>query len=133
MNKAMTGSDETVRLTMKRARVQRWLVNQRNARKTLEMMQTLTADGTPDIMAWALHYANKSRSPWKQTVGQEDATWSCMESITLGLFLELEIGLYFEEIYAWHNRPGPINKRPGFLMLEIFQLYLGFEVQTLVE
>ena len=63
MEKVMAGSGVTVRLTTKREHVQRWLVNQRNARKTLEMMQTLTADGTPSLTAWALHYANKSRSP----------------------------------------------------------------------
>ena len=41
-----------------------------------------------------------------------------MESVCLGLLFELEIGFYFEEIYAWHNRPGPINKRPGFRMMD---------------
>jgi hypothetical protein len=29
---------------------------------------------------------------------------------------------------AWHNRKGPFNKRPGFRMMEIFFLYLGFEI-----
>ena len=53
MDEVMTGSGETVHLTTKRERVQRWLVNQRNAQKTLEMMQKLTADGIPSLVAWA--------------------------------------------------------------------------------
>jgi hypothetical protein len=51
-----------------------------------------------------------------------------MPLIILGLHFESELGLYFEEIYAWHNHDGPLNQRSGFWMLEIFDLYLGFEV-----
>ena len=85
-------------------------------------------DGTPSLVAWALHYANKSRSNWKRTSGREIAIWLCMESVCLGLLLESEIGFYSEEIYVWHNRPGPINKRPGVRTMEVFGLYLGFKV-----
>jgi len=51
-----------------------------------------------------------------------------MPSIILGLHFESELGNYFEEIYAWHCRPGPLNDRSGFRMLEIMDLYYGFEV-----
>jgi hypothetical protein len=51
-----------------------------------------------------------------------------MPLITLGLHFESELGSYFGEMYAWNNRAGPLNKRSGFWMLEIFYLYLGFEV-----
>ena len=51
-----------------------------------------------------------------------------MPPIILGLQFEDELGTYFEEIYAWHNRTGPLNKRSGYQMMEIFELYFGFEV-----
>ena len=51
-----------------------------------------------------------------------------MDAILLGLQFESELGSYFEEVTAWHNRKGPINDRSGFRMMELFDLYLGFEV-----
>ena len=51
-----------------------------------------------------------------------------MPAIKLGLHFESELGGYFEEIYAWHNLTGPINKRSGFRMMEMFDLYFGFEI-----
>ena len=51
-----------------------------------------------------------------------------MPEIILGLTFEAKLGVYFEEVYAWHNHKGPFNKRPGFRMMEIFFLYLGFEI-----
>ena len=128
MDEVMVGSSSNVRLTSKRERVQRWLVNQRNAEATLKMLSHLTEDGTPSLIAWALHFANNSRSNWKRRVGREIATWVSMPSLILGLHFEAEIGSYFEEVYAWHNRTGPLNKRSGFRMMEVFDLYFGFEV-----
>ena len=58
----------------------------------------------------------------------EIAVWAMMPEIILGLHFEAELGAYFEEVYAWHNRTGPLNKRSGFRMKEIFDIYLGFEV-----
>ena len=103
-------------------------MNQRNATKTLEMVETMTTDGVPSLVAWALTFANESRSDWKKRVGQEITTWLLMPSIILGLQFEAELGSLFEEIYAWHNRTGPLYKRSGFRMMEIFDLYFGFEV-----
>jgi hypothetical protein len=68
-----------------------------------------------------------NQSNWKRQVGREIATWLSMPPIILGLHFESELGLYFEETHAWHNCAGPLNKRLGFRMLEIFDLYLGFE------
>ena len=123
----MTGVKSFI-LTTKRERVQRWLVNQRNAKKTLEMLAKKTADGSCALLLWAMHWANKSRSAWKRQVGKEVATWMSMDTVILGLHFEAELGNYFEEVYAWHNRKGPINERSGFRMMEIFDLYFGFEV-----
>ena len=128
MDECMKDAPEQVRVTSKRERVQRWLVNQRNAKSTLEMLQKSTTDGTPSLVAWGLHFANTSRSGWKKRVGKEVAIWASMDSIRLGLHFEAEIGNYFEEIYAWHNRSGPVNKRSGFRMMEVFDLYFGYEV-----
>jgi hypothetical protein len=51
-----------------------------------------------------------------------------MPQIILGLTFEAELGIYFEEVMAWHNCKGPFNERPGFRMMEIFFLCLGFEI-----
>jgi hypothetical protein len=51
-------------------------------------------------VAWALTFANESRSYWKILVGREIATWLSMPPIILGLHFESELGLYFEEAYA---------------------------------
>jgi hypothetical protein len=104
------------------------MVNQRNSKKTLEMINTTTQCGVPSFVAWALTFTNESRSDWKRRMGQEIATWISMPLIILGLYFESELGQYFEEAYAWHNCTGPLNKRSGLKMLEIFDLYLGFEV-----
>lgn len=51
-----------------------------------------------------------------------------MPEIMLALYFEAELGTYFEEVYAWHNRSGPLSKQSDFRMMEMFDLYLGFEV-----
>ncbi len=111
-----------------RERVQRWLVNQRNAKQTLEMFSHQTVDGANTLVKWALKFVNESRSEWKRRVGREIATWLSMPQIILGLTFEAELGIYFEEVMAWHNCKGPFNERPGFRMMEIFFLCLGFEI-----
>ena len=121
---------DTLRLLIRtcRERVQHWLVNQRNAKQTLEMFSHQTVDGANALVKWALKFANESRSEWKRRVGREIATWLSMPQIILGLTFEAELGIYFEEVMAWHNRKGPLNERPGFRMMEIFFLCLGFEI-----
>ena len=128
MDRAMEGATTSVHVKTKREREQRWLVNQRNSKDTLKMINAETADGVSALVAWALLFANESRAPWKRRVGKEVATWTMMPEIMLGLHFEAELGVYFEEVYAWHNRAGPLNSRSGFRMLEIFDLYLGFEL-----
>ena len=128
MDRVMEGASKRVMLSSKREHVQRWLVNQCNSRQVLQMFSSRAVDGTPSLIAWALTFANKSRSNWKRRVGREVATWLLMPEIQLGLRFESEIGSYFEEICAWQNRPGPLNKRSGFRMLETFDLCFGFEV-----
>ena len=114
MDEVMKDAEKTVKISTKREHVQRWMVNQRNAKKTLEMMESITQDGVPFLVARALTFANQSRSGWKRCVGMEIATWLSMPPIILGLQFEDELGTYFEEIYAWHNRTGPLNKRSGY-------------------
>ena len=128
MDHVMEGSGKAVRITTKREQIQRWMVNQRNAKATLEMLSSETNDAIPSLVAWALVYANESRSNWKARAGREIATWLSMPEVNLNLKFEAEIGAYFEEIYAWHNRKGPLNKRSGFRMMEIFDVYFGLEV-----
>ena len=67
------------------------------------MLEATTANGIPLIIAWALTFANESRSDWKKGVGEEIATWLSMLFIILGLTFEAELGSYFEEIYACWN------------------------------
>ncbi len=124
----MDGAGESVWITTKLGQQQRWLVNQRNSTNTLAMYAKKTKNGVPSLIAWALSFANRNCSAWKCRVGKEIATWLSMDSILLGLQFESELGLYFEEVTAWHNRKGPINNRSGFRMMELLDLYLGFEV-----
>ncbi len=128
MDRVMTGSSKSVQVTSKRERIQRWLVNQRNSNDTLNMRSVRTQDDVPALVAWALVFANESHSNWKRQVDRDIATWAMMPEIILGLQFESELGAYFEEVYAWHNHTGPLNKRSGFRMMEIFDLYLGFEL-----
>lgn len=111
-----------------RERQQRWLVNQRFARKVIAMLACSTGVGVVSLIAWALYFANNNRSTWKSRVGRELATWFSMPSIVLGIHFESEIGNYFEEVYAWHNRTGPHNSRSGFRMLKIHNLYFDYEL-----
>ena len=127
MNNVLSGSVE-LKIKTKNERKQRWLVNQQNATQTLEMYHTITPEGNSALVEWALKFVNESTSDWKRRAGQEIATWLSMPSIILGLHFESELGNYFEEIYAWHCRSGGLNKRSGFRMMEIYDVWLGFEV-----
>ena len=49
-------------------------------------------------------------------------------SIILGMHFESEIGNWFEEAHAWHNRTEPIHTRSGFRMTEIHDLHFDFEL-----
>ena len=91
-------------------------------------MTCYTGFGTVCHISWALYFSNHNRSSWKGRVGSEFATWLSIPAIVLGLHFESELGNYFEEIYAWHNRPGPHNTRSGFQMMEIHNLYFDFEL-----
>ena len=74
MDDVMKGSGMRVKISSKRERVQRWMVNQRNVKITLQMLESVTHDGTPSLVAWALTFANQSCSTWKRRVGKEIAT-----------------------------------------------------------
>ena len=80
------------------------------------------------LVAWALHFANYSRSDWKRRVGGEVAKWLLMKPIILAMTFEAELGNYFEQSYAWHNRTGPFHSRCGFRMLDIHDFYWEFEM-----
>lgn len=128
MNEAMSGTNKIVTMKTKRERVQRWLVNQqRNADYTLMMYYTHTLEGTSCLVVWALKFANESLE-WIRCVGQELATWLNMPAIILGLHFEAELGSYFKETMAWHNRPGPLSCQAGFCMMEIFDLLFGYQL-----
>ena len=60
--------------------------------------------------------------------GREVATWLSMPSIILGLHFEAELGNYFKEAFAWHNRTGPHQTRSGYRMMEIHDLYFDSEL-----
>ncbi len=47
MDGVMTGSSSTVKILTKRERFQQWMMNQRNAKKTLEMICKRTQTGAP--------------------------------------------------------------------------------------
>jgi hypothetical protein len=54
--------------------------------------------------------------------------WLQMPELILGLQFEVELGNYFEEVMAWHNRTVPINTRSRFRLEEVFYLYFDFKV-----
>ena len=127
MDRVMAGK-ESVKVRTWKERQQRWLVNQRFARKVLAMHAFTTANDVVCLIAWALYFANFCRSGWKSRVGREVATWMSIPAIILGLNFESELGNYFEESYAWHNRTGPIHSRSGFRMMEVHDMYFDFEL-----
>lgn len=127
MDQVMHGKKRALIRTW-RERQQRWLVNQRFAKRILAMLACSTGLGVCCLVAWALYFANSSRSQWKARVGKEVATWFTMPSVILGLHFESELGDYFEEVYAWHNRKGPVNHRSGFRLMEIHNLYFDYEL-----
>mmetsp|Transcript_5656 Transcript_5656/g.15886 ORF Transcript_5656/g.15886 Transcript_5656/m.15886 type:complete len:972 (+) Transcript_5656:584-3499(+) len=127
MDEVMEGADESVSLKTSRERPQRWLVNQRNAKRVLSYLEMKTRFTLlPSLVAWGIAFHNWSRSEWKRRVGGEVATWLSMPEVILGLHYEAELGEYFEETYYWHNRTGPFNSRPGFRMMEVHDLYFHY-------
>ncbi len=109
MDEAMEGTGKKVKLKTKRERQQRWLVNQRFAAYVLTLLDINTTGGVMCLVAWALHFANNSRTDWMRRVGGEIALWLFIPAIILGLFFEAELGNYFEQSYAWMNRTGPFH------------------------
>lgn len=126
MDEVMEGAGESVHVKTDKERQQRWLVNQRNAKRILGLLEILSSTGIPCLVAWGMSFANWSRSAWKRRVGGEVATWLSMPEIILGLHFEAELGEYYETTYYWHNRPGPLNTRSGFRMTEVHDLYFRF-------
>ena len=124
----LDGAPAWIKAKSKRERVQRWLVNQRNSKDTLVIIDARTTNDVLALVAWALVFVSNERSSRKCSVVHEVATWALMPEIILGIQLEAELGGYFEEVYAWYCCPGPLNKRICFRMLEIFDIYLGFEL-----
>jgi len=61
MDRVMEGKDK-VKVKTFRERQQRWLVNQRYAHMVLAMLACSTTSGVTCLIAWALYFANKSRS-----------------------------------------------------------------------
>ena len=78
------------------------------------MLTVYTTSNVICLVAWALIFANYSRSDWRRHVGKEIAVWLSMPAIILGLHFEAELGNYFEQAYDWHNRKGPFHDRSGF-------------------
>ena len=128
MDRVMEGTETFVRIKTWRERQQRWLVNQRYALYIVSLLGTLTNERVVCLVAWALFFANFSRSDWKRRVGKEIATWLSMPAIVLGLHFEAELGNYFEQSYSWHNRKGPFHKRSGFRMMEMYDYYWDLEI-----
>ena len=69
LDSIMTGVKSFI-LTTKRERVQRWLVNQRNAKKTLEMLAKKTADGSCALLLWAMHWATRAAVHGRDELGK---------------------------------------------------------------
>jgi hypothetical protein len=69
MDEVMLGSGNTVRISTMREQVQQWMVNQRDSKKMLEMINRRTQCGAHSLVAWALTFANESWSKWKRRVG----------------------------------------------------------------
>ena len=78
--------------------------------------------GVMCLVAWVLYFTNKIRSSWKCRVEEKIVTLLSMSLIILGLHFKSEMGDYFEEVYTWYNRSGPVNNISGFLMMEIHNL-----------
>jgi len=75
MSDVMSGTEKEVTLKTSRERAQRWLVNKKFAKWTVDTMEITTVDGIPCLTAWALYFQNYSRVDWKRHVGREIATW----------------------------------------------------------
>ncbi len=125
MDRVMEGRPRVILRTW-RERQQRWLVNQRYAAFIISILGHVTSNGVMCLVAWGLFFANNNRSTWKKRVGEEIATWISMKPIVMGLHFEAELGNYFEQSYAWHNRKGPFHSRSGFRMMEMHDQYWEF-------
>ena len=62
--------------------------------------------------------------------GSPDFAITCLQMpiIKICLLSESENGNYFEGVYAFHCRCGPMHSRSGFRMLELFNFFYGFEM-----
>ena len=75
-----------------------------------------------------MYFTNNNRSTWKSRIGREIATWFLMPSVVIGFHFEVELGQYFEEVYAWYNRTGSHNLWSGFRMMKLHNLYFDWEL-----
>jgi hypothetical protein len=83
MDRTMLGTGKTVRIKTCRERQQRWMVNQKFAKRTNDIIETKTADGQSCLLVWALTLANESSSAWMRCAAKELATWINMPSLIL--------------------------------------------------
>ena len=120
---------------MPRVKVKAWrerqqccLINQRHAAYVVSLLNTQDPTGVMCLVVWSLWFANFSRSNWKRRASREITTWLTMPVIILGLHFEDELGNYFEQGYAWHNRRGPFYSRSGLWRMEIHDYFYDFQI-----
>jgi len=109
-----------------RERMQRWLVNGRNAKHILEGFDLYLHDAPSNFwVCWATKYLPLVTG-WKKTVLEEIIRYFMMDDIIVALQFEAELVDYFEVTYQWHAYPGELCTLPGFRTMELHNLLFDF-------
>lgn len=109
-----------------RERIQRWLVNGRNAKHILEGLELELGDAHNFWAEWASEYLPLC-SGWMVQALNEVITMSGSDEIAIGLQFEAELVDYFEVTYQWHAHPGELSiDRSGFRTMELPHLLFGY-------
>lgn len=122
----LNGTGHKYKIQTSRERQQRWLVNQRHAKRVIKGLELLGTDADESFwLKWA-RYMHERTSGWKRRSLGETITMLLMPSIIVSIYFESELGDYFEVTYEWHANPGALCNRPGFRMMEYHQLYFEY-------
>eukprot|EP00978_Attheya_sp_CCMP212_P020213 scaffold57562_cov32-Attheya_sp.AAC.1 len=127
MNKVLEDTDLHIHVHTERKRQQRWMVVQRMCQWIIDAMSIVTANGEPAMVAWA-HAMVDYHDGYQKQASKDVLVMLLMPDIVAALMFEADLGNYFEVTMKWHASPGELSTRPGFRVMELFQLYFDFMV-----
>ena len=120
------GGQQQLKIKTMRERIQRWLVNQRNASWVLEALSIKLDDGSSALIQWARRIEKYTASSVVRQIARDVATMLIKPEIITGLYFESALGSYFEITLQWHAMPGELSERSGFRMMELHLFWFEF-------